>query len=238
MVGTIRSLQAYSLGVLEFETVKNLQSHLVRRVMEGEGASVIICEHSPIITIGRQGSYSHLDLGDPPDATRTWRLRWVNRGGGAWLHLPGQLAIYLILPMRRMRIGVGDLMRRLLQALHRTVEERELRATVPSDRSGVWVGDRPVACVGVAVSHWVSYFGGILNLNPLIRLYRQVRTGKGHPPMTSLERECRRLLRPADVKESLLRHLADQFDLELTGFHMDHPLIERRGQRRAFVAAR
>ena len=95
-----RRLQVYLLGTVDFEAALVVQKRLAYHVAgDASGAALILCEHFPLITIGRQGSRSHI-LCEPDEIrTRQWRIRWVNRGGGCLLHLPGQLAIYPILPL-------------------------------------------------------------------------------------------------------------------------------------------
>src|SRR4051794_29952651 len=87
-------LQAYLLGQVDFEAALALQRRLVYEIAgDRTRAALILCEHPPLITVGREGSRSHVLCDDAELQGRHWRVRWVNRGGGVWLHLPGQLAI-------------------------------------------------------------------------------------------------------------------------------------------------
>src|SRR5262245_11387297 len=82
------ALQAYLLGTVEFEAALALQRRLVYQVSGEPGsAAVVMCEHPPLITVGRQGSWSHIHLEPEELRARHWRVRWVNRGGGCLLHL-------------------------------------------------------------------------------------------------------------------------------------------------------
>src|SRR5688572_3217932 len=86
-----RTLQAYLLGSVDFETALRLQRRLHYEVSgDREQACLILCEHPPIITVGRQGSRAHIFCEPEELRARQWRVRWVNRGGGTWLHLGGQ----------------------------------------------------------------------------------------------------------------------------------------------------
>ena len=71
-----------------------------------DSACLILCEHPPLITVGRQGSRGHIRFDTEELFVRGWPVRWVNRGGGCLLHLPGQLAIYPILPLARLAVQV------------------------------------------------------------------------------------------------------------------------------------
>src|SRR3989442_4146069 len=86
-------LQAYLLGTVDFEAALALQRRLHFDVAgDRSQAALIVCEHAPLITVGRQGSRRHLLTDAEELQARCWRVRWVNRAGGCWLHLPVQVS--------------------------------------------------------------------------------------------------------------------------------------------------
>ena len=98
-LATDSALQVYLLEMLDFETLLRLQRRLHYDVTSDRlQAAIILCEHTPTITIGRQGSRAHLHVEPEELHSRRWPVRWVNRGGGCLLHVPGQFALYSILP--------------------------------------------------------------------------------------------------------------------------------------------
>src|SRR5438105_4236030 len=107
---TSRSLlQVHLLGCVPFEDVLSLQRRLVDRVEnQRDESALIICEHPPIITVGRLGSRAHIHYDVDELHLRGWAVRWVNRGGGCVFHAPGQLAIYPILPLDRLGLKLHD----------------------------------------------------------------------------------------------------------------------------------
>jgi lipoyl(octanoyl) transferase len=225
-------LQAYLLGMVPFEEALTLQRRLVFEVSGArDHAALILCEHPPCITVGRQGSTSHILLDTRELRARRWPVRWVNRGGGCMLHLPGQLAIYPILPLDRLGLSLQQYLDRLQQVLHSVVADLELAGDLRPGWPGIWVGGRLLAGVGIAVRDWVAYYGAWLNLNPPLVPFRHVRcAGQGEGPMTSLERELRRPVRPALVRERLLDHLAARFPLSRVSLFSDHPSLRRTGR--------
>jgi lipoyl(octanoyl) transferase len=229
------ALKAYFLGRVEFERALALQRRLVYDVAGGAAACLLFCEHPPTITVGRQGSHDQLRLDETERVRRGWTLRWVNRGGSSWLHLPGQLAVYPIIPLRELGLTVGEYCWKLQAALVGFLAELELPAHGLPE---VWVGSRPIAAIGVAVRDWVAYYGAVLNVNPDLEGYRLVRTGKGHPPMTSLQRECRRPVRPGEVRERLLAHLAARLGFARTYLFAEHPLLQREAPTDALTPSR
>jgi lipoyl(octanoyl) transferase len=214
---------------VDFDAALALQRYLVYQVSgDRDRAALLLCEHPPLITIGREGSRSHI-LFEPEELqSLAWRVRWVNRGGGCLLHLPGQLAIYPILPLDRLGLGLKEYIDRLQQVLIDVLADFTVCAETRPGKVGVWVGTRPLAHVGVAVRHWVTYFGAALNIHPDPGPFRQVRTGAGEEPMTSLERERRGPLRPSMVRERLLEHFAARFGFSRTSLFFSHPVLASR----------
>src|SRR5262249_29179897 len=81
-------LQVYLLGTVEFEAALALQRLLAYQIAGArDRAALILCDHPPLITVGRQGSRAHI-LYEPEELQALrWQVRWVNRGGGCMLHL-------------------------------------------------------------------------------------------------------------------------------------------------------
>jgi lipoyl(octanoyl) transferase len=224
------ALQVYLLGAVNFEAALALQRRLVYEIAGNRSAAaLLLCEHPPLITVGRQGSWSHILYDREELRLRRWRVRWVNRGGGCILHMPGQLAIYPIVALDRLRLGVQDYLDRLQAVLLALLDDFNLRGESHPGQTGIWVKRRPIASIGVAVRDWVTYYGAVLNVNPDLQPFRLVHTaGPGSRTMTSLEREHYGRLRPAFVRERLLEHFADRFGFARNSLFFHHPLLERK----------
>jgi lipoyl(octanoyl) transferase len=226
------ALQAYLLGPVDFDAALALQRLLVYQVAgDRAAAALLLCEHPPLITVGRQGSRAHILYESDELHALRWPVRWVNRGGGCLLHLPGQLAVYPVLPLDGLGLGVRAYLERLQDVLAAVLADFGLRAEPRPERPGVWVNGRPIAAVGVAVRHWVAYYGAAFNVNPDLVPFRRVRClGPAEAPMTSLERERRGPLRPALVRERLLEHFAARFGFGRVSLFSDHPALHRRAR--------
>jgi lipoyl(octanoyl) transferase len=221
-------LRVYLLGQVDFERALALQRALVyQAALDPEVAALIVCEHPPLITVGRQGSPGHIRFGLEELRARRWPVRWVNRGGGCWLQVPGQLAVYPILPLPRHSLGVRDYLVRLQRLLVLLLDDFSVKGQTRPDQPGVWVGSRLIGGVGVAVRDWVAYFGLIFNINPDLVPFRQIQVSAPiDGPMTSLERERHGPLRPSLVRERLLEHFAAQFMFDRTALFFNHPMLE------------
>jgi lipoyl(octanoyl) transferase len=224
------ALQVYLLGPVEFDAALALQRLLVYQVAgDRASAALVLCEHPPLITVGRHGSRSHIHYEPEELHALRWPVRWVNRGGGCLLHLPGQLAVYPILPLDRLGLGLQAYLDALRDVLAALLADFGIEAAGRPDRPGVWAGPRPIAAVGVAVRQWVTYYGAALNVNPDLVPFRRVHClGPAEEPMTSLERERRGPLRPSLVRERLLEHFTARFPFARTALFSDHPALQRR----------
>lgn len=223
-------LQAYLLGSTEFESVLTLQKRFVYQVSgTRDQAVLLLCEHLPIVTVGRQGSRAHLVCEQEELQSLRWRVRWVNRGNGCFLHVPGQLAVYPVLPLDRLGLGVADLVRLLHVVVCDVLADFGLRGEIRQQPAGVWVGDRPVALTGVAVRDWVSYFGTVLNLNPDLEHFKKVRCGgPGVDRMTSIDRERRHPMKPSMARQRFLEHFRDRFGFSDLSLFFHHPALDSR----------
>ncbi len=243
-------LQVYLLGTVDFEAALLLQKRLLYDISgDRSQAALIVCEHPPLITVGRRGSRAHI-LYEPDDLrTRRWPIRWVNRGGGCVLHHPGQLAVYPILPLDRLGFTVTGYLQLLGGALSDLLTEFHLSQPVQASPAGLFCGPRMVAALGVAVRDWVSYFGAYLNVQPPLDPFRKVlpperianeppASSAGEPsasaggelgsaPMTSLVRERRGPVRPSLVRERLVEHCQRRFGFERIALFSEHPFLAR-----------
>jgi lipoyl(octanoyl) transferase len=231
------ALQAYLLGSVEFGVALDLQRLLAYQVAgDRDQAALILCEHPPHVTIGRQGSRTHVLLAPEEMQVRGWRVRWVNRGGGTLLHVPGQLAIYPILPLDRLGLDIPGYLNRLRKVLAAVLDDFSLRGVMPAGAGGLHAGGRLVADCGVAVRDWVSYYGAVLNVNTDLELFRQIRCGVPAAPATSIERERRGPLRSALVRERLLEHFAAQFGFSRTSLFFHHSSVPHKAPTNALAA--
>jgi lipoyl(octanoyl) transferase len=227
------TLEIYSLGIVDYPSVLRLQDRIAYEIA-GRGdalGTALVCEHPPAVSIGREGGYQ--DLRVPPEefSRRLIDIHWVPRGGGNLVHAPGQLGVYLILPLRRLGCGVREYRQRLSAVLERTC--REFRVPVKSSRDGCLTIARTgaVGFVCTAVKSWVTNFGLYLNVEPDLTLLRLCANAEGGARTSSLVADRMRHLSMAGIREALTRHLAEQFGYSKTHFYTAHPLLTRTTKR-------
>jgi lipoyl(octanoyl) transferase len=220
-------LQVYLLGVVEFDAVLRLQRRLVYEIAgDRNAAALIICEHPPLITVGRDGSREHIGHETDDLETRGWPVRWVNRGGGCLIHTAGQVAAYPILALDRRQFDLRGYLEKLQGVVIDTLSVFEVAGITKPDKPGVYVQDRLIGHIGVAVRDWIAYFGIALNVNPDLEPFRRVRcAGPNEPSMTSLERERRSQVRTGAVRQQLLESFSERFGFVRTIPFHSHPAL-------------
>lgn len=236
MMGTVPEpppLEVYMLGLVDFLEVQQLQRRLVYELGETGGGALVLCEHPPTISIGRTGSRAHIVLDDVALRGMGVKVHYVNRGDGCVLHLPGQLAAYLALPLGPLGLNVQDHVDRLYATILATLDEFDLRGVLRADRHGVFIGQARVATVGVAVNRWIAYHGLTLNVGPYLELFEMLNEpgpGDGKAPLrqTSMEAQRQRQAPMAKVREAMLRHVEASFGLRQHHIYTNHPQVGRK----------
>jgi lipoyl(octanoyl) transferase len=118
-----------------------------------------LLEHPPVFTLGQAALAEHvLDPGSIP-------VIQTDRGGQVTYHGPGQLVAYLLLDLKRARLGVKQLVHLLEQAVVDVLAEHDVEASPRADAPGVYVADAKIASVGLRVRHGCSYHGIAINVD-------------------------------------------------------------------------
>ena len=194
-------LQILELGRISYANAWQFQKLRHDSVLEGiVPDTLLLLEHDPVITMGRGGLPEHIYVTEEILAKKGIELFWVERGGMATYHGPGQLVAYPILHLRDRDLHAY--MERLLDVLEATVEHFGVKAERSVHGPGLWVNGAKVASIGMAVRKWVSYHGIALNVSLDLSPFSLI-SPCGNPTerMTSLERECGKKIDFSDVQK-------------------------------------
>jgi lipoate-protein ligase B len=196
------------LGLTEFPQARDLQHRICELKRRGFREDVLILlEHPPTITLGRNGDWHHLLVSEETLSSRGVVRFAVDRGGDITFHGPGQLVGYPILRLERAERDVHRLMRNLEQSLIRTLSSYGIEAGREDRLTGVWTGAGKVAAMGIHISRWITRHGIALNVNTDLSYYDLIVpcgiVGKGVTSMHSL------LGRSVDLEEVAGRFAAD-----------------------------
>ena len=178
------------------------QEELVAQRLAGRiGDTLVFTEHESVYTLGvRPGASRHL-LWDPAElAQRGIELVETNRGGDITYHGPGQIVGYPIISLAP-RKDLHAYLRFLEQVLINALGSLGLAATRQPGKTGIWLGSRKIAAIGVAVRRWVTFHGFALNVNNDLGAFAGiVPCGITDGTVTSLSRELGRDFDLAEVK--------------------------------------
>jgi lipoate-protein ligase B len=203
-------LEVRRLGRTPYAATHALQEQLVEQRLAGAiGDVLILTEHEPVITLGR-GS------GETPGVIDDVPVVAVERGGEATYHGPGQLVAYPIYLLPEGRRDLHRYLRDLEEVVIRMLAEVEVEGTRRPGATGVWVGDKKLASIGVAVRRWVAWHGLSLNLFTDLAAYRRFRPCGLDPGV--MGRLCDLVdLPPANLLFEVLcvKHFCEVFDFEL-----------------------
>jgi lipoyl(octanoyl) transferase len=176
------------LGRLEFARALALQEEIVFKKRDDCSVEdqLLLLEHEPVYTIGRTPDQSSL-LGA---AHLPHPLFAINRGGQATYHGPGQLMGYPIIDLRGCGQDLHKYLRWLEQLLIDLLAQYGIAASRRESLTGVWVGDRKIASIGVGVRHWITMHGFALNVSGDLSPFNYiVPCGINNVAMTSMEKE-------------------------------------------------
>lgn len=205
------------LGRRGYREVWDLQRQIHAAVEQGRSPDTwIAVEHPPVVTLGRQARAVNVLLSAEGLRERGVDLVEVERGGDVTYHGPGQLVVYPIMKLERFREVVP-----LVRSLEKAVIDCCARFGVTGERwsehAGVWVGDRCICAIGLAVKRMVSMHGLALNVSTALDYDRIINpcgfTDRG---ITSLSVEARRSVSIDEAKGVLLEELAKEFDVSFS----------------------
>ncbi|CAG1065287.1 lipoyl(octanoyl) transferase [uncultured bacterium] len=146
-------------GVVEYEPALKAMQRFTELRQEDTPDQIWLLQHPPVFTLGLNGKPEHLlhDLGIP--------VIKVDRGGQITYHGPGQLVVYLLLDLKRLHLGVRDLVRRMEHAVIELLANFGVAAQGREDAPGVYVHEAKVAALGLRVKRGCTYHGLALNVD-------------------------------------------------------------------------
>lgn len=156
------------LGLQPYEpTWHKMQDFTSRRDASCDD-EIWLLEHDKVFTQGQAGKAEHiLNPGDIP-------VVQVDRGGQVTYHGPGQLIMYLMIDLRRNKLGIRDMVTIMEQAIVEVLESFGVKAFSKSDAPGVYVDQSKIASLGLRVRRGCTFHGFALNLNvdmePFLRI--------------------------------------------------------------------
>ncbi len=195
------STAVFYLGRQPYRPLWELQRRLhAWRVQDKIPDTVLLLEHEPVYTLGRNSGEKSLLARRPRDA----QVVQTDRGGDITFHGPGQLVAYPIVNLREHRPSVTWYMRGLEGVLMRLLDSYGVRSHRIDGLTGVFIGNRKVAALGVRLARWTTMHGLALNIEVAqpyfdgmipcgVREYGVINLNEVLPRPTSVAQAARRM---------------------------------------------
>ena len=194
------------LGRVDYPpTFQAMQDFTATRT-EATADELWIVEHPPVYTLGQAGKPEHIlrDVGIP--------LVKIDRGGQVTYHGPGQVVIYLLLDLARLKIKVREMVSAIEQAVIDLLAEHGVTAERRDGAPGVYVGDAKVAALGLRIRNGCSYHGVSLNVDMDLYPFTAINPC-GYAGLKVIQtRDLNIPLSVDEAGEQLAKHLLRQLD--------------------------
>jgi lipoyl(octanoyl) transferase len=204
-----------NLGTMPYGEALVLQRAVARARISGafDEDLLLLVEHPPVVTLGRSSKDKHLLASPALLAARGVDLHEVERGGDVTFHGPGQLVGYPIIDLKRHKQDLHWFLRRVEEALIRSLAPLGLVGERSAGFTGVWTGGRKLASIGVHARDWVTWHGFALNVTTDLSYFDlMVPCGIAAVEMTSVAKELQREDDSAGNLARLMRaEVADAF---------------------------
>jgi lipoyl(octanoyl) transferase len=226
-------IHVVQLGAIDYATGVSLQQKLVDLRKDGRiGDVLLLLEHTPVITLGRNANTANILASSEQLARRGVAVFECDRGGDVTFHGPGQLVGYPIFDLRgftaedgrRKTLGAIEYVRRLEEVLIRTCADFRIATERVSGLTGVWTAASErqaaqggkVASIGVHISRSVTSHGFALNVNTDLSFFDLIiPCGIASKRVTSMQSEGNRALSLQEVAQSVSRNFGVVFSSQV-----------------------
>jgi lipoate-protein ligase B len=196
------------LPLTDYQTALNFQHQLAEARKNKTIPNVILfLEHPPVYTLGR--GRRHLPASGIP-------MVQTERGGNITYHGPGQLVVYPILNLQKAHLRVAEYVEKLEETMIRIAADFGVTAERNPLNRGIWVKQRKLGSIGIAIRRSIAFHGFALNVNLSLKPFDRINPcGLCGIKMTSLERERCKSVSVDQVRESAKHHIETVFDIRL-----------------------
>ncbi|UQB41766.1 lipoyl(octanoyl) transferase LipB [Thiomicrospira microaerophila] len=155
-----QNIKIQHLGLQDYlQTYQSMQTFTQHRDADTPD-EIWLVEHPPVFTQGLNGQAEHIQ-----QSLRAIPLVHTDRGGQITYHAPGQLIAYLLIDLKRRKLGVRQLVTLLEQACIQLLAEFQLPAYARADAPGIYLEGKKIASLGLKIKRQSSYHGLALNVN-------------------------------------------------------------------------
>ncbi|MDD5204119.1 MAG: lipoyl(octanoyl) transferase LipB [Desulfobacterales bacterium] len=204
-------------GLTSYKDAHELQVALVQARRGQFDRDIFIClEHPPVFTLGRRGGLGGLKVPEDFLKSQGIDIVHVERGGDITYHGPGQIVLYPIMDLRFSKLSVVDYVTSLEEVMIRTAANWSISAERNPLNRGIWVGQRKLGSVGIAVRRSITFHGLALNVNTMLEHFGWIDPcGLKGVSAVSMAQLHGSLIDMCEVRRALLVHVEDVFGAAL-----------------------
>lgn len=208
-------LNVLNLGRCEYEKALEIQYDTLKKRQDGIiEDTLILVEHPPVITLGRQADRSHIIGAEKLLQANGIKIFETNRGGDVTYHGTGQIVGYPIFNIKKSKIGIRQFVENLEEVFIRLLEHKyNIYAERNPKHTGVWIGNNKIAAIGLAVKRGVTMHGFAFNVNTNLDHFNFIVPcgicGKG---VTSVESLIGKKVDFEEENKSVLKYFCEVFN--------------------------
>lgn len=202
-------------GNIDYRECWDLQSALLKRKKEGvQDDFFLLVEHPHVYTLGKVARKEHLLFDESELAARNVTTYEIDRGGDITYHGPGQLVGYPILDLNHWYCDSHKYLRSLEQILIESAAKFGISGGRTEGLTGVWIGDRKIAAIGVKISSWITMHGFALNVCPDLSFFNGIiPCGITDKAVTSMQDELHRSISVSEVIPVVIDEFVKEFQI-------------------------
>ena len=203
---------------MDYNKAWDLQTSLVaarkKRIIDRD--VILLLEHPPVFTLGRRGGLEDLTVSRDFLKKSGIPVFQVERGGVITFHGPGQLIMYPIIDLNAARMRVVDYVEKLEEVMIRTVADSGIIAERNSLNRGIWVGNKKLGSIGIAIRRGICFHGMSLNVNIAMKHFGWMNPcGLKQVEISSMQRELSHKVSMSRVCWAVKNHVQTVFGVNL-----------------------
>jgi lipoyl(octanoyl) transferase len=219
------------LETFDYETCLKLQHAVHEARVEGLlPDTLLLVEHPHVLTFGRSAHEENVLVSDSALQQQGIPCVHIERGGDVTYHGPGQLIAYPIFRLPK-SIGILDFVEKLEAVMIQVLKEYGIAGERNSRNRGVWVGNRKIGFVGIAVRRGVAFHGLALNVSPDLSFFQMIHPcGLKKVQITSMSDLLEKAVPLNTLKKRLACHFEKTFAITLKQVKRDDLLARLPGK--------
>ncbi len=208
------NLNIVDLKTIEYGKCLEFQYALHKKRVNNEiQDTLLLLEHNSVITLGTRGDYNNIYLDKEKLKEFSIDIFEVNRGGDVTYHGPGQIVGYLIMDLKSLQNDLKEFVKKMEQSIINLLNNNySLKAYRQQGKfTGVWLGEKKIAAIGIEAKKWVTMHGFAFNINTNLEHFKLINPCGLSKEVTSLEQQIGFKEDIQKVKEGLAINICNEY---------------------------